>query len=436
MQQRAIHRIGANFSWLAGERVLRLVIGLFVLGYVSRYLQPERFGLLNYAINLTALFAAVANAGIDGIVIRELVRKPDEAPALLGTGWCIKFAGALICIGMIGVVGLFEKSSGSIYALILLVSLGFLPQSFDVIDLWFQRHIQSKFTVMAKMGAIVASAAVKISLVSIKAPLIWFAVAQALDMAFLACGLVIVYLSRDGRISKWRFSLEIAKGLLRDSWPLILSGIVVAIYMRIEQFLVMNRLGSESAGIYYASVRVSDIWNMLPALLLPSLYPLLLQKREENVEVYKARLQDVFDILTFAGLVVAVGVTIAAPFIIWIIYGAKYAGASGILMIQAWSAPFTFAGSVRAQYFIIEKLTLYHTWSALLGIVANVALAMWLLPKIGARGAALAAVVGYAVSAYFSSLLFKKLWPCAVYQTRAFLSPFRLPSLIAKFRGS
>ena len=41
----------ANTSWLLGERVLRMVVSLFVGIYVARYLGPEGFGLLSYALS-------------------------------------------------------------------------------------------------------------------------------------------------------------------------------------------------------------------------------------------------------------------------------------------------------------------------------------------------------------------------------------------------
>jgi len=34
-----------------GERVLRIVVSLFVGIYVARYLGPERFGLLSYTLS-------------------------------------------------------------------------------------------------------------------------------------------------------------------------------------------------------------------------------------------------------------------------------------------------------------------------------------------------------------------------------------------------
>ena len=71
-----INRIGGNLAWLVGDRLFRMAIGVVVLGFVARYLGTASFGDLNYAIGLTAIFSSLATLGIEGIVIRELVRYP------------------------------------------------------------------------------------------------------------------------------------------------------------------------------------------------------------------------------------------------------------------------------------------------------------------------------------------------------------------------
>ena len=64
-----------NTSWLFGEKVLRMVMGLFVGIWVARYLGPEQFGTFSYSQSFVGLFTAIATLGLDGIVVRELVKK-------------------------------------------------------------------------------------------------------------------------------------------------------------------------------------------------------------------------------------------------------------------------------------------------------------------------------------------------------------------------
>ena len=87
-----------NTSWLMGERILRMAVGLFVGIWVARYLGPEEFGLFSYAQSFVGLFMAIATLGLDGIVVRELVKDQSKRDALLGTVFILKLIGAFIVL--------------------------------------------------------------------------------------------------------------------------------------------------------------------------------------------------------------------------------------------------------------------------------------------------------------------------------------------------
>lgn len=434
MPPNSINRVGENILWLIGDKLFRIALGVVVLGAIARYLGLSQFGVLNYAVGLMAIFASVASLGIEGIVIRELVKSPNKASVILGTAFVLRCSGAIFAVGLVFLSGLVTRNSDVIAPLALVVSLAFLPQSFEVIDLWFQKNIQSKFTVMAKGLAALLGAGVKISLVLWKAPLMWFGVALAFDAVFNAVVLVYQFRLRGQSIRAWTPSIDIARVILRDSWPLIFSGFLVAVYMRVEQVLVMNFLGEASAGVYYAATRITEVWLFVPGLILSSVYPLLVEKRHNDLLAFRAQMQNVFDLLTGLGFGIAVGATVLAPFAIPLIYGPKYTGAISILLILAWGAPVVFSGSARAQYFLLENLTIYHTWSALIGIATNTSLALWLMPRFGARGAAMGAIAGYCISAYATSLVFSRLRECGRLQTKAFLLLFRLRQVLDELR--
>ena len=85
-----------NTSWLMIERILRMIITLFVGIYVARYLGPDLFGLLSYTNSFVGLFLAIATLGIESIVIRELVKRPQDKTQLLGTAFGLKIFGTII----------------------------------------------------------------------------------------------------------------------------------------------------------------------------------------------------------------------------------------------------------------------------------------------------------------------------------------------------
>ena len=51
-----------------------MAISLFVGIYVARYLGPERYGLLSYALSFVWLFSSLASFGLNNILVRELVQ--------------------------------------------------------------------------------------------------------------------------------------------------------------------------------------------------------------------------------------------------------------------------------------------------------------------------------------------------------------------------
>jgi PST family polysaccharide transporter len=421
-------QIGQNFAWLIGDRLLRMGVGLVVLGAVARYLGAESFGSLRLAIDLAALFGPVATMSVEGIVVRELVSRPSREAAILGTAFALRATGGLLALCLAtGAAWIGSDVTGKEgLALVVVVGMAFLPQSFEVIELWFQRHIRSKHTVAAKGVMVLLGAGVKLGLVAVGAPLYWFALAVVLDAVLAAAALQWVFRRHEGQLHVSEASWLEARRLVRESWPLVLSGILVALYVRCERLLVLDFLGRHAVGVYYASVTVTDMWNYLPILLLNSVYPVLVEARGRDPDRYQRRLQLTFDLVTGAGYAVAVAVGLTASLVIGLIFGVKYSEAGPILVIHACTAPLVFSGSVRAYYFLLESRTVYHTASAAIGIAVNVSSALWLLPRYGVVGAAMAAWLGYLSSGFLSSVLFAPLRPCATLQARAFLLPLRV----------
>ncbi len=422
-----LHKIGANISWLIGERMLRMVIGVFVLGMIGRHLGPAEFAYLNYALGLTLIFAHLANLGIDGIVIRELVRRPGQSGEILGTAVALRLFGGIGAITASACAALMVSSSEIILPLTVIIGMGFLPQSADVIDLWFQKNIQSRFVVIARLTALLFGSAVKVFLVMAHKPLIWFGGALAFDYALASIALSAMYVHRGESFRPWHANWPQARCILRESWPLIFAGLLVAFHQRLELIMVMEMLGEVTGGIFSAATRLAEIWLIIPGAIMTSVYPLLIE-RKKNGQDYQALLQAVLDLLTVLGYGIALGTTAFSWVVIPFVFGDAYRDAIPILVLTGWTAPILYNATVRAYYMLIEGKTVYHIGSALLGIAVTFALAIHFIPELGARGAVLATIGGYLISGVITSFFFVELRPCGWLQLRSFLIILRWKS--------
>ena len=184
----------ANIGWLFLDKILRMTVGLFVVAWVARYLGPLRFGLLNYSIALVGLFLALAKLGLDGIIVRDIVRAPDEADEILGTAFALKFAGSvLLIIAACLAASLLRPGDKIIFLMTFLVALGYFFKPFETIEFFFRAEVKSKYAVFAGSGAFLLTAALRIALVLAGSSVIFFAAATILEAAAGAAGLIIAY---------------------------------------------------------------------------------------------------------------------------------------------------------------------------------------------------------------------------------------------------
>lgn len=419
-------QISANILWLLGERLARIGVNFAVIGLLARHLGPESFGALNYAAGIAAMFTALATLGLDTVVVRELVRTPAEAPTILGTAFGLRLIGAVLAIGAVLLtIPWLDADTPGLRTLVGIASCGLVWQAFEVIDLWFQKNLQSRHTVTAKLAALVAGSAVKLALIARGAPLTWFCWALLLDGLLYALALVYVYRRQAVRPGAWHCSGALARRLLHVSWPLVTAGLLVALYLRLDQILVLHVLGSRELGFYAAASKVAELWIVFSAFILTSVFPLLAARRERGDAQFQRDLQFAFDAMTGLGYLIAVVVSLAAPVVIPLVFGENYRAAGRVLAVLSWSVPFIFSGGVRAHYFMLEGTTSYHNWAAALGIAGNAALALALMPRWGAPGAAAAVVISSALSVWATSYLFPRLRACGRLQTTALLLPLR-----------
>ena len=106
-----------NSTWLIADKVVRILVGFSVGIWMARYLGPESFGVFSYVLVYSAVLGGVAKLGLDGIVLKELLAKPERVAEILGTAFWLKVASVapIILITMILLPLLEESSEVKIY---------------------------------------------------------------------------------------------------------------------------------------------------------------------------------------------------------------------------------------------------------------------------------------------------------------------------------
>ena len=421
-----LRKIIHNVGWLAAERLLSVVLSLSVGIYVIRYLGAEDFGKLSYCISFVGLFAAIAKLGLDNIVVRELVKEENSTQEILGTAFFLKLLGSLVTIFLIGsAVWTFNKDP-EVRWITIIIAFSLLFSPFETVDYWFQSQVLAGAIAVVRSGQLALSSIAKLLFIAFRLPLIAFVWLTVVDNLLQSVGRIVVYCKYNRSFWQWKVSGARAIELLRDSWPLILSGVMVTIYMKIDQIMLGNMAGVKEVGIYAAAVRFSEIWYFVPTAICSSVFPAIIRAKQRSNQEYEYRLQQLYDLMAWISLLIAIFMTFLAEPLMAKLLGEEYLESGQILALHIWAGPFVFLGVSRSQWLTIENLTQFSFVTTALGTISNIALNFFLIPSYGGSGAAIATVISYAIASHISCILYPPLFNTGQMLTKALFVPFRV----------
>lgn len=403
-----LRAVAGNSIWLFLDKILRMGVALVLGVWIARYLGPDKYGLLNYAIAFASLFGAVATLGLDGIVIRDLVNHREKSDVILGSAFVLKLGGALLASSMT-IISIAIVRRGDTLALwiVSLTAASFLFQSLNVIDFVFQSKVQSQYTVYSSNGAFLLMALVKVYLLLHGGTIMAFTWATLGEAILTALFLVVAYGAKKMDMSKWRARTTVMKEMLHSSWPLMLSGVSILIATRIDQVLIGQMLNDKQVGIYSVAAKVAEMWYFIPMGIVSSTFPLLIESKKVGEEIFFQRLQKLFTTLVMLGIGVSLAMTFLSGPIMHLLYGPKYQGSERVLNILIWSGIPVAYGCVWSNWMLLENKTHVMFLFQVNAAIWNILLNLLLIPHFGIIGSAYATLISYSIGHTLLAALIK-----------------------------
>jgi len=405
-----------NTSWLLGEQVIRLVVVLVTGIYVARYLGDSLFGQLNYATGFVGMFFALSAMGVDQIIARDLVNRPERRDALLGTAGAIKLMGSAALLIIVMVVSWAKDMESSTAMLVLIIAAAELLKPFTVIEQHFMANVKADRIVRVQFTQVLLSAAMKMLLIWMGASLIWFAWIYVVEGVIVAIGYTWL-LERDGiSIRTWRVSRATMGYVLGQSWPMLVYGVALYIQAKIDQVMIGDLLartdGQEAAyaevGQYSVALKMIEALGFLPVIVQKSLAPAVTRARAEDPALYADRMLNLYRLMFLLFLITSVPLFfVAEPMIVWM-YGEEFRPAGFLLSLFAIRLFFTNMGVAKASFITNESLFRYSLLTAIIGAGLNIAINYLLIPEYRSIGAIWATIISFAVSLFLLDLCFKR----------------------------
>ena len=415
------NKIVKNAGWIIGEKIIQMLISLVVGVLTARYLGPSNYGLINYAASFTAFFSAFCTLGINSLMVKELVDNEADEGKVIGSAIVLRAVSSVLsAITIVSVVSIIDRDEPTTILVVALCSIGLIFHVFEAFKYWFQRHLQSKFTAIATFVAYLITAVYRIVLLAAGRNVTWFALATSVDYICLAVFLVVFYKKNKGPALS--FSWEYGKNLLSRSKHFILSGLMVAIYGQTDKLMLKQMMSEADVGFYSTATTINGMWCFVLAAIIDSLYPSIMEAHKaNNEEAFVKKNRQLYAIVFYVSVVVAVLFNIFADLAIYILYGKAYMPAAMPLRIVSWYTAFSYLGVARNAWIVSKNRQKHLIKIYVSAAIGNVVLNAFLIPLWGASGAAIASLIAQILTGFVVPFFVKELRENAVLMLEAIL---------------
>jgi O-antigen/teichoic acid export membrane protein len=397
-----------NSLWIIGEQIFQMLISLIVGILTARYLGPSNYGTLNYTASFVTFFTAIVTLGMEGVVIKKLIERPDEEGRYLGGCIALRFICSVLTIVILPVlIYVLNPSEPIKVVLVLLQSLQLAFKSVQILDSWFQRHLKSRFVSVGKMIACLIVSAYKVFLLMTSKDIIWFAFSNSLTDLVISILLYVFY----SRESKQKLLPDISKGreVLAESYHFVISGLMVSIYSQMDKIMIGQMLSDTDVGLYTTAVTICGMWIFIPLAIINSYRPLILEHKKNGQEkLYLLRLKQLYSVIIWLCLGISFLIFIFSGFIIRILYGEAYIGSIGVLRTAIWFETFSVIGTARGIWILAENMNKYVKYYLMIGAGVNLILNLVMIPVMGITGAAIATLITQITTSIIAPLFFRE----------------------------
>jgi len=398
-------RVGKNVAWMLVGGALGAVLQMLAILLAARGLQLNDFGTFNYLLSFAIVFQFLTDFGLTNILTREVARRPNDIPHLLGSAkglmWALFVASTILLL---------------VVVLLLKVPTSTKAQSF-VMGLASLTILQA-ISYSAVMRAIEAMEFNAISFTLHKGLFAGF-VAVSLWWHWGLWGVVISYLASclifwffNWQIVRWRVArvspridLPLWKSMLAEAIPLG-SGLVLRQFAWQADILILAWLVDATAlGLFSGPYRILlGMRTISMAFSLP-LYPAIIRSTEGTPEQFTEfynRAMKWFCCLSVPG---AVFFIVWPQILILALLGEKFIGAD--VAMQWFGIAFIpmFVSAITPFIYTALRLTTAFCVATAVAVLIRVGADFAVVPSLGYIGGCMVAVVSeivaFAILAYF-----------------------------------
>ncbi len=416
-----MHRI--FFSNLLFSLILNLLVKPIAIFGIDAQVQNavglDAYGLYFSLLSLSLILNILMDLGINNYVIKTVAKNEVEAKSQISSILVLRLVLFLFYLGFLfGIAFMLGYDST---ALKLLFLLG-LNQLFIVLIAYFRgffsglQHykLDSFFSVFDRIILILTAGSVLLFFTGCKMTIPLYITLQTFGY-FLTCVLAFIFFKRLVGKIQWQIDLNHFKSVLQKSLPFALLIILMSIYTRIDGILLHQFApnGNMEAGIYAKGFRLLDALYMFGMIFAGLLFPMFSNTLHDSIQKVRELVLISANFLMSGVIVVVMLLILHSGNILQLIYtSSEEAELPFIWLMLSFigiSMNFVF-GTLLTANGQLKELNIISA----VGVIINVSVNLFLIPKYGATGAGFTAFITQMIMAITQFILCAKKFNLAI----------------------
>lgn len=393
------HVVVRNTAAVMVARVVDIAAGLLTLRILAPYLGPAGFGDYAWAWAFVLALQPLVNFEMDRILIRESARSRESTLAFWGGALLVKGALVTLFVALVSAASMSLAVSADLRLALLLAGASEVCYHLHMLhSAVFQsrERMDADLGLMVMFRLLLLAGMVAGALLRMPLPFFFGAALTANACRAVVGGVVI---GRRIGPPDFRQASASARKLLSLALPLTVSAVIAGLMLNAQIFILKALAAPEQVGYFQLAHPILMQLQIVPGALMTALFPGFSRTFTHAPERLSHFVRQAVPIFFLIAGVLALVLHGGAPLVVELLGAGKYGPAQPVLMLLALALPAVFGMTLLSFSLVAADGQRDLAKGTIWGLVANAGLGLLLVPRLGARGAALATVTAYYVLA-------------------------------------
>jgi O-antigen/teichoic acid export membrane protein len=376
-----------------GGSVIVQILGFTGLIFLMQFLPVSEYGKYIYIIEFISIFAFFSDGGFTQHIVKESSQNPDKIQSIYSKAQSAQLLISALMLILILSISYASNSVNdfyylSVFGLSVVISACFAPMLAIFIasgrkDLIFYKDLSLS---VLKLIFMLAG-------IYYQAPLAYF-----IFLGFINCFVLLILLlyTRYKKEFTYLFQLKLD---LSGSMTFIKQGFLFTvlmaanvIYSKIDIIMLEKMIGSVEVGYYSGATKFIYPFMFISGAFMTAVFPKLAKHSEE-----KDKFRNIQNIAVYylggIGVFLSILLYLGAEIIFQLFLGDKYDHSIPIFKVLVWFLAIVFIYGPISNSLVAKNRIKFLVYLNLFMIILNVVLNFILIPKYGAKGAAMTTIV-------------------------------------------